>query len=122
MNGDVGEYLTHTFSSTVSDLGSHWGLRLGEIGNSTDVVGRQDGVYENLDVLCNDIALATGNGVHQITIGSLPSLLYAFGPDAIDQLRSSIDSTQFGIATYTFRIYAFRAVFMAIDAFDLIML
>jgi hypothetical protein len=122
MNGDVGEYLTHTFSSTISGLGAHWGLILGEVGNSTDVVGRQDGVYETLDVLSNDITLATGHGVARLTVGSLPSLLSAFGPDAIDQLRSSIDSTQTGLATYTFRIYAFRAVFIAIDSFDFIML
>lgn len=122
MNGDVGEYLTHTYASSISGFGSHWGLRLGEVGNSTDVIGRQDSVYETMDVLCNDIALALGHGVRKLTIGSLQSLLSTFGHDTIDELRSSIDATQNGVATYTFRIYAFRAVFTAIDVFDIIML
>jgi len=122
MNGDVGEYLTHTYASSISGFGSHWGLRLGEVGNSTDIMGRQDSVYETMDVLCNDIALAMGHGVRKMTISSLQSLLSAFGADAVDELRTSIDATQSGVATYTFRIYAFRAVFIAIDAFDMIML
>ena len=122
MNGDVGEYLTHSFSSTVGGLGSHWGLRLGELGNSTDVSGRQNYVYDDLNVFCNDVALATGHGVSKIIIGSLPALLSAFGNDAIDSLRFITDMTPIGVSTYTFRIYAFRAVFMAIDAFDFIML
>ena len=122
MNGDVGEYLTHSFSSTVGGMGNNWGLRLGEIGNSTDGSGRQNYVYDDLNVFCNDVALATSHGVSRLIIGSLPALLSAYGNDAIDSLRFIIDMTQVGVATYTFRIYAFRAVFMAIDAFDFIML
>jgi hypothetical protein len=122
MGGDVGEYLTHSFSSSVAGMGNRWGLRLGEIGNSTDIIGRQDNVYEDFDTISNDIALATGNGVSRLIIGSLPSLLSTFGTDAVNQLRITIDAKLTGVATYTFRIYAFRAVFMAIDAFDFIML
>jgi hypothetical protein len=122
MAGDVGEYLAHSFSSSIGGLGNHWGLRLGEVGNSTDVVGRQDSVYDSLDVFVNDVALAVGNGVRRITICSLPSLLSAFGSTAVTDLRIAIDDILHGVATYTFRIYAFRAVFLAIDAFDFIML
>ncbi len=122
MNGDVGEYLVHSYSSSVSGLGTPWSLRIGEVGNSTDVLGRVDEVYQDFDVLLNDIALALGNGVSKITLDSLPSLLSAFGNDSLSTLGSSIDAIEYGVATYTFRIYAFRAVFLAIDAFDYIML
>ena len=122
MAGDVGEYLVHSFSSSVGGLGFHWGLRIGEVGNSTDVQGRQDSVYESLDVFVNDVAIAAGNGVTKITIDSLPSLLSAFGNNAITELRNAIDASIHGIATFTFRIYALRAVFMAIDSFDFVML
>jgi len=122
MNGDVGEYLVHSYSSTVDGFTLPWILRIGEVGNSTDVLGRTDDVYEDLDVLVNDIALSLGNGVRRITIDSLPSLLNAFGNNSLSTLRTAIDEVEHGVATYTFRIYAFRAVFLAIDAFDLIML
>ncbi len=122
MNGDVGEYLVHSYSSSVDGLGSPWSIRLGEVGNSTDTLGRTDSVYEDIDVFVNDIALARGNGVSRITIDSLQSFLNAFGSDSIPSLRSAIDDAEFGVSTYTFRIYAFRAVFLAIDAFDFIML
>lgn len=122
MRGDVGEYLVHSYSSSIDGLGSPWSIRLGEVGNSTDVLGRPDSVYGNLDVLVNDIALAVGNGVRRVTLDSLPSFLSAFGSDSLSTLRSAIDGTEHGVATYTFRIYAYRAVFLAIDAFDFIML
>jgi hypothetical protein len=122
MNGDVGEYLAHSYSSSVGMLGTPWSIRLGEVGNSTDNLGRTDSVYEDLDVFVNDIALVRGNGVSRITIGSLPSFLNAFGNDSLPSLRSAINDAEYGVSTYTFRIYAFRAVFLAIDAFDLIML
>jgi hypothetical protein len=97
-------------------------MRLGNIGNSTDVSGRVDGIYESIGILVNDIALASGNGVHFLILDSLPSCLDAFGPNALTSLRNSINAIDQGIATYTFRVYAFRAVFMAIDAFDFFML
>jgi hypothetical protein len=122
MNGDVGEYLVHSYSSTVSRLWSPVSLRIGEIGNSTDTLGRPDGVYEDLDVFVNDVALILGHGVSKITVDSLQSYLEAFGSDSLPSLRSAIDAVTSGIATYTFRIYAYRAVFIAIDAFDFIML
>jgi hypothetical protein len=122
MNGDVGEYLVHSYSSSIDGFGSPWSIRIGEVGNSTDNLGRTDSVYEDLDIFVNDIALARANGMSRITIDSLPSFLNAFGSDSLPSLRSTIDNAEYGVATYTFRIYAFRAVFLAIDAFDLIML
>lgn len=122
MNGDVGEYLVHSYSSSIAGMGYPWSIRLGELGNSTDLLGRRDGVYSDFDVLENDIALVLGNGVSLITLESLPSFLSSFGSDSLSTLRSEIDTIERGIATYTFRIYAFRAVFLAIDAFDFIML
>ncbi len=122
MNGDVGEYLVHSYSSTADGIWSPVSLRIGEVGNSTDTLGRTDSVYEDLDVFVNDVALILGNGVSRITIDSLPSFLNAFGSDSLSLLKSAIDTVENGIATYTFRIYAYRAVFLAIDAFDLIML
>ncbi|TET09837.1 MAG: hypothetical protein E3J86_07135 [Candidatus Thorarchaeota archaeon] len=122
MSGDVGEYLVHSFSSSIGGLGSLWGMRIGEVGNSTDVLGRTDDVYDTLDIFVNDIELAVGNGISEITIGSLPSLLSAFGNNAIAELKTALYATTQGVATYTFRIYAFRAVFIAIDAFDFLML
>ncbi len=122
MSGDVGEYLCHSYSRSIGQFAATWSMRLGEIGNSTDISDRSDSVYEDLDVLVNDIALVTGNGVQRIILDSIPSLLNAFGSESLSNLRLSIDEAETGIATYTFRIYAYRAVFMAIDAFDLIML
>lgn len=121
MNGDVGEYLVYSYSSSVDNLWSSVSLRIGEVGNSTDTLGRTDHVYEDLDVFINDIALIVGNGVNQITVDSLPSFLSAFGIDSLTTLRTAIDNVEHGVSTYTFRIYAFRAVFIAIDAFDWIM-
>jgi len=122
MNGDVGEYLVHSYSSSVDGMWSPVSLRIGEVGNSTDALGRPDSVYQDLDVIVNDIALILGHGVSRITIDSLPSFLIAFGSDSLTSLSSAISSATSGVATYTFRIYAYRAVFLAIDAFDFIML
>jgi len=122
MQGDVGEYLVHSYASSIARLGNHWSMRIGNTGNSTDVSGRVDDVYESFDILINDIALAAGNGVRALIVDSLPSFLSAFGAGAISELRNSVDTMVQGVTTYTFRIYAFRAVFMAIDAFDFFML
>ncbi|MCK5265319.1 MAG: hypothetical protein KAR03_06895, partial [Candidatus Thorarchaeota archaeon] len=91
-------------------------------GNVTDIEGRSEVVYETLDALCNDINLATGNGVSVLTIDSLPSLLSSFGPNVLSDLRDQLDTANTATATYTFRIYAYRAVFIAIDSFDILML
>ncbi|MGY5878942.1 MAG: hypothetical protein RTV31_01770 [Candidatus Thorarchaeota archaeon] len=122
MNGDVGEYLVESYSKSLGSLGSPYALRIGEAGNLTDVQGRSEIVYDTLVTLCNDIILATGNGVGNLTIDSLPSILTSFGPTALSDLRGLLDATSTATATYTFRIYAYRAVFIAIDSFDILML
>jgi hypothetical protein len=125
MNGDVGEYLIHSIASTVGNLGSKWGLRIGEIGNTTDIDGCQTDVYENLHVFATDMSLAVSHGVDMLIVGSLPSLLSStliHSESPLWELRILIDWTPAVSVTYTFRIYAFRAVFMAIDAFDFMML
>ena len=122
MNGDVGEYLVESYSESIGRLGSRYSMRIGEAGNTTDIDGRSEIVYESLEILGNDIALATGNGVLRLTIESLPSLLSSFGSDAISNLHDLVETEIIASATYTFRIYAYRAVFIAIDSFDFIML
>ena len=122
MNGDVGEYLVESYSKSIGHLGSSYAMRIGEAGNVTDIEGRSEVVYETLDALCNDINLATGNGVSVLTIDSLPSLLSSFGPNVLSDLRDQLDTANTATATYTFRIYAYRAVFIAIDSFDILML
>jgi hypothetical protein len=122
MNGDVGEYLVESYSKSVGILGSSYSMRLGDIGNATDTFGRLEVVYGTLGLICDDIILATGNGVDRLTIGSLQSLLTTFGSNALSDLRELIQATSTAVATYTFRIYAYRAVFIAIDSFDIMML
>jgi hypothetical protein len=122
MQGDVGEYLSHSFSRTAAQYGLDWSMRLGTTGNQTDTQSRPNLVYNSLESIAEDLVIAEGNGVPSLTLESLPLLLTAFGPDGVEQLMTSIDDiTPVGV-TYTFRIYAFRAVFIAIDSFDPIMI
>ncbi|MHA1134994.1 MAG: hypothetical protein ACTSSE_00745 [Candidatus Thorarchaeota archaeon] len=122
MNGDVGEYLVESYSKSLGILGPSYSIRIGEAGNATDIADKSEVVYETLDILCNDINLATGNGVGRLTIDSLPSLLTSFGLTAFSDLRELLNTNSTANATYTFRIYAYRAVFIAIDSFDFMML
>ncbi|MFX1603936.1 MAG: hypothetical protein ACFFCK_10665 [Promethearchaeota archaeon] len=122
MNGDVGEYLAYTFSRSLVQHGSNWSIRLGAAGNKSDVFGRTNEVYNTIRLIADDIGIASGNGVKRITLESLPLLIETFGPLALDILSGELaGATSVGV-TYTFRIYAFRAVFIAIDSFDFIML
>ncbi len=118
MRGDVEAYLVESYSETVGIRNMNWTMRLGEVGNITNSVGNITPVYESFDIIANDIALASGNGVEHLTLDSLPSLLTSFGPMAISELRDSLSKTTSAKSNYTFRIYAFRAVFIAIDSFD----
>jgi len=121
MNGDVGEYLVHSFSSTLgvaSNLGRNYSLLVGTGGNVTDVMARTNPVYTTLQSLVTDIAIASGNGVQTVVISSLQTLLSSYGADVLSHLRTT--DTQ--PVSYTFRIYAFRAVFIAIDSLDVLML
>lgn len=122
MLGDVGEYMVFSYAGSISHIGTKWTMRMGEIGNVTDISGRPNLVYGSLESLAQDLYLSAGSGVPSITLGSLSSLMTAFGVDAIAELRDSIDLVTQTSVTYTFRIYAFRAVFLAIDAFDFLMM
>ncbi|TFH06837.1 MAG: hypothetical protein E4H14_09865 [Candidatus Thorarchaeota archaeon] len=122
MNGDVGEYLVESYSESLGALGSSYCMRIGEAGNVTDIQGRSEVVYDTLSTLCEDIIIATGNGVVNLSINSLPSLLSSFGPTALSDLRGLLATIATAAVTYTFRIYAYRAVFIAIDSFDILML
>ena len=117
MEGDVGEYLVHSYSRSISDMGHTWSMKIGSIGDSVE-----DGFYySTLSLLVSDLTISAGNGVENLTVSSLPSLLSIFGSSGVTDLRVAIDSQATAEVTYTFRIYAFRAVFIAIDIYDLIM-
>ena len=118
MRGDVEAYLVESYSKSVGLRNGTWTMRLGELGNTTDSDGRLLPVYESFDVITNDVTLASGNGVEHLTLDSLPSLLSSFGPSAISELYDSLSKTTLAKSNYTFRVYAFRAVFIAIDSFD----
>jgi hypothetical protein len=121
MNGDVGEYLAYSYSSSLAKLGNRWSIHLGHVGNSTDTSGRHDTTYKSIETAINDIALSVGNGAAALTLDSLPSILESFGEQALSTLVAAVNTAAQGVATYTFRIYAFRAVFLAIDSFDILM-
>jgi hypothetical protein len=121
MEGDVGEYLVHSYSSTIGGLGAGWEMRIGQAGNATDVLGRRNLVYTSLDQLAKDLLIAAANGVQRITVESLTGMISSFGENSIDEILSMMEDYDEVPITYTFRIYAFRAVLIAIDAFDPIM-
>jgi hypothetical protein len=117
MAGDVGEYLVYSYSlSSYAES-----MRLGIVGNRSGIDPISSPVYSTLTTLATDIAIASGNGVAEIVVGTLPSILSSFGNDSLLSLRSELQSINESRVTYTFRIYAFRAVVIAIDAFDFIM-
>jgi hypothetical protein len=122
MEGDVGEYFSHSFSRTIMQYGPDWSMRLGAVGNESDIHSRTNLVYNTLDSIAEDLVIAEGNGVSSLTLESLPLLQAAFGPYAVDNLMTAINGITQVDVTYTFRIYAFRAVFIAIDSFDPIMI
>ena len=117
MDGDVGEYLVHTYS--VSPLVSS--IRIGVAGTGTGQESIRTSVYHTVDTLANDIVIASGNGVEEIVVSSLPSILNSFGSTGLTDLHDAIESQGIVEITYTFRIFAFRAVVMTIDSFDFLM-
>lgn len=88
----------------------------------SDVLGRTNEVYDTIQLVADDISIASGNGAARVTLESLPLLIDTFGPSALDALSTQLAAAASVGVTYTFRIYAFRAVFIAIDSFDFIML
>ncbi|MHA1930431.1 MAG: hypothetical protein ACTSV2_17805 [Candidatus Thorarchaeota archaeon] len=117
MNSDVGEYLVHSYSRSLETMNTTWSMSIGEIGQS-DETGFN---YQTIDELVSAISICAGNGVDTISVGSLTSFNSTFGLSALSDFRNAIDAHTPVEVTYTFRIYAFRAVFIAIDSFDLIM-
>ncbi|MBS3794844.1 MAG: hypothetical protein KGY80_08105 [Candidatus Thorarchaeota archaeon] len=111
MAGDVGEYFVYSYSRTVSSLSHFDSIRISESGKSP---------YSRMDILANDIVLASSGSPRWITVESLTSMLSCFGEDSVQLLNEAITSIEEVPVTYTFRIYAFRVVFLAIDAFDLL--
>ena len=124
MLGDVGGYYVHSYSRTAARVHSPTSvsMHLGMAGNESDVYGRLSTVYGSMKSLAADIAIVSGNGVGNLTVDSLSSLLHSFGPSALQSLKAALEETLSVQVSYTFRIYAFRAVFIAIDIFDTIML
>lgn len=122
MLGDVEAYLVESYSKSVGIKDSNWTMRIGEISNITDVDGKNSSVYETINILTNDIRVAVGNGVDNLTVDSLPSLLSSYGQSAIMDLYNSLSTPSSGFSNYTFRIYAYRALFIAIDSFDILLL
>lgn len=118
MSGDVGEYLVYAYSLSPA-ISS---IRLGTIGLTNGLDLNPSPVYQELDELAMDIVIASGNGVAEIVLSSLPFLISTYGENGPTQLKSEIESIGIVEVTYTFRVYAFRAVIMAIDSFDSIML
>ncbi|MBD3407161.1 MAG: hypothetical protein GF411_13665 [Candidatus Lokiarchaeota archaeon] len=106
MNGDVGEYAAHSYSRSAGLYES--GVRLGDIGHE---------VYSDSRTIQNDIVIIAGNGASTISISSLPQLL---NHESFPLLGLIIDISGVDV-TYTFRVFAFRAVFIAIDSFDLLL-
>ncbi|MHA2213883.1 MAG: hypothetical protein ACW992_12045, partial [Candidatus Thorarchaeota archaeon] len=71
--------------------------------------------------LAKDLLIAAANGVQRITVESLTGMISSFGENSIDEILSMMEDYDEVPITYTFRIYAFRAVLIAINAFDPIM-
>ncbi|MHA1806961.1 MAG: hypothetical protein ACTSX2_05255 [Candidatus Thorarchaeota archaeon] len=116
MLGDVGEYLAFSYARTMGLLAKDkWSLRLGAVDPPANSTG-----YSSIGEVGSDMAIAGGCGVHRVTIESLQGLI-ALGNDALSDLTGLDDVPQSVPVTYTFRIYAFRAVTLAIDSFDAIM-
>ncbi len=117
MAGDVGEYLVYTYSLTPFANS----IRVGIAGTDVGAVPIRLPVYTTVEELAKDIVIASGNGVDEIIVRSLPSIISSFGASGISLLTDAIHSLEIADVTYTFRIFAFRAVIMAIDSFDFLM-
>jgi hypothetical protein len=120
MDGDVGKYLVHSYSQSarvLSDIGIKCSCRLGIVGEVEFLDGRDNPVYQTSDTIASDVAVCAGHGLSSLTITSLESLLRTEGGLSVNQLKTRILDAGTQTVTYTFRIYAFRAVVFAIDSF-----
>ncbi|TFG11303.1 hypothetical protein EU537_12755 [Candidatus Thorarchaeota archaeon] len=115
MAGDVGEYLCYAFSNLQGS--GIISLRLGEIIPFFPPNREPIDPYHEVDALADDIAISLGNGAQSVTVIDLVSGLGLFGSDFLTDLEAILESTDAVPITYTFRIYALRAVVQAVDAF-----
>ncbi len=120
MNGDVGRYLIYSYSRTIGMQSNDGELRMGVAGRENDKDGRLDDIYGTLGSLVDDIKIAAGNGIRRITVESLPFILKYDG-EPLNGTMSALQIAGPMSTSYTFRIYAFRAVFALIDSFDPLM-
>ncbi len=115
MNGDVGEYLAYSYGLSAGAMNGARlvGLRLGRLYDESGPMGS----VLTPAMLQRDITVASGTGVSAITVESITELMSHGGnwPEAL--LGPGSEAEPVGVR-YTFRIYAFRAVTMAIDSFD----
>ncbi|MBD3159872.1 MAG: hypothetical protein GF309_13900 [Candidatus Lokiarchaeota archaeon] len=109
MTGDVGEYFLYSYSRTLPSITYFDSIRVSESGKDP---------YSQMEILANDIVIASSGTPRWITVESLTSIVSSFGENAVQDLSEGISSIQEVSVTYTFRIFAFRVVFLAIDAFD----
>ncbi len=124
MLGDVGEYLVYSYAQSAARAiarGLDCSLRIGVAGDLTGHDGRHTDVYSDIAVLASDVGIISGCGVERVTIESLNSLMTVLGRQAVDTLKTAISAIGPQMINYTFRIYALRAVLMAIDMYDVIM-
>ncbi len=120
MDGDVGEYLVHSYSRSaraLADFGIGCGCRLGIVGQVLDIHDRVNPVYQTVEAIAQDVVICSSNVNSAVAISSLESLMRNEGGDSVADLRDAILDVGEQSVTYTFRIYAFRAVVFAIDSF-----
>ncbi len=120
MDGDVGEYLVHSYSRSaraLTESGIECGCRLGLVGAVLDIQERANPVYQTVEAIARDVVICSGNVATSVAIASLESLMRNEGVDSVANLRDAILDVGEQSVTYTFRIYAFRAVVFAIDSF-----
>ncbi len=117
MNGDVGEYFVYSYTKSLQSVGIT-NVRLGIVGTDESSHPYSTEVYQQMEEVAEDIVVAGANGASVIRIGTLPTLIESFGENAIRDLVSEIEKMSSVEITYTFRIFAFRAVLMMIDSYD----
>ncbi len=127
MDGEVYSYYPYSYGlSLYRNFGNESIATIGIAGNiSEDKLNIIHASYSNISEIVRDILILSGIGIQDIEIYSLNTIYASFGEqgvtDILTQISKAIEA-QTGEAsiplTYTFRIHAFRMVFMAIDSYD----
>ncbi len=120
MEGEVYSYYTYTYGlSAYRYFGNKTVVSIGVIGNiSENALNITHTSYSKLPEIVKDITILSRLGIPQVELYSLNTLIESFGESAIAEIFNGLHSTQPIEITYTFRIHAFRMVFMAIDSYD----